>query len=197
MDYLFFDCETTGLPHSRNQSVHDVGGWPRLVQLGWAVYDSSRIVRESHSFIVRPSGFSIPVEASRIHGITHAEAVSAGDDVEKVLARFTAATHRGRITLVAHNLDFDRGVVGAELVRLRLLGSFLCLPAVCTMKTTTDLCRIPKQHGSGYKWPKLQELHEHLFGEEYRDAHDAVADLEACARCFFELRRSGHIQGYQ
>jgi len=196
MDYLFFDCETTGLPRSRNLSVHDVDGWPRLVQLGWAIYDSSRVVRESHSFIVRPSGFSIPVEASRIHGIAHAEAVNAGDDVEQVLARFTAATQRGRITLVAHNLEYDRGVVGAELVRLRLLGAFLTLPTVCTMKTTTDLCRIPKQHGSGYKWPTLQELHKHLFGKEYRDAHDAEADLAACARCFFELRRSGHIHDY-
>ena len=35
-------------------------------------------------------------------------------------------------------------------------------PGLCTMKTTTDLLRLPGPYG--FKWPKLDELHAFLFG---------------------------------
>ena len=60
------------------------------------------------------------------------------------------------------------------------------------MKTTTHLCRLPRPGGPGYKWPKLAELHTHLFGHPHAAAHDAKGDVTACAACFFELRRRGH-----
>jgi len=37
------------------------------------------------------------------------------------------------------------------------------------------------------KWPKLIELHEKLFNEPFANAHDAMADISATRRCFFEL----------
>ena len=55
------------------------------------------------------------------------------------------------------------------------------------MVGTTELCRIPGQFG--YKWPSLSELHRFLFGTGYEEAHDAGADVAACADCFLELRR--------
>jgi hypothetical protein len=58
------------------------------------------------------------------------------------------------------------------------------------MTTTTNLLRLPGPYG--FKWPKLEELHAFLFETGYDCAHDASRDVEACARCFFELRRRGH-----
>ncbi len=58
------------------------------------------------------------------------------------------------------------------------------------MKTTTGLLQLPGPYG--FKWPKLEELHVFLFGKGYDGTHDAALDVEACARCFFELRKRGH-----
>ncbi|MEX0359912.1 MAG: PHP domain-containing protein, partial [Allomuricauda sp.] len=38
----------------------------------------------------------------------------------------------------------------------------------------------------------LTELHQHLFGEPFAEAHNATADVEATTRCFLELVRQKH-----
>jgi DNA polymerase III epsilon subunit-like protein len=45
----------------------------------------------------------------------------------------------------------------------------------------------------GHKWPKLSELHQKLFGVTFEEAHDAAVDIEATAKCFWELKRRGII----
>jgi hypothetical protein len=55
------------------------------------------------------------------------------------------------------------------------------------MEASTDFCKIQGYYG--YKWPKLSELHIKLFGEDFDGAHDALADIEATARCFWEMRK--------
>ena len=37
--------------------------------------------------------------------------------------------------------------------------------------------------------PKLIEMYEILFDEKFSDAHDASYDVNATAKCFFELVR--------
>ncbi len=191
--YFFFDCETTGLPRTRYFSPDDVDGWPRLVQIAWGQYDSRGNVKEARSHIIRPEGFVIPADAARIHGITHDRALREGRELGDVLSEFLEAANKPETVLVAHNLAFDMGVVGAELVRTNKPLGFLDNPGICTMKTTTELCRLPRQGGGfGYKWPTLEELHNWVFGRSYDGAHDAARDLEACARSFFKLLEAGH-----
>jgi len=62
---------------------------------------------------------------------------------------------------------------------------------ICTMHSTTDFCAINGPYG--YKWPKLSELHYKLFRTDFEEAHNAAADINATARCFWELRRLGKI----
>jgi DNA polymerase III subunit epsilon len=191
---LFFDCETTGLPRSRNFSPEVVDDWPRLVQIAWARYDPEGESIDARCHIVKPEGFRIPAEATAIHGITHAEACRVGEDLAKVLDTFLSAAGGTGTTLVAHNLDYDRGVIGGELVRTRKPLGFLEMPGICTMKSTTDLCALPRPGGFGFKWPTLTELHLYVFGYPYDGAHDAGRDLDACARSFFKLREAGHFR---
>ena len=191
---LFFDCETTGLPSRRNASPRDVSVWPRLVQLAWGFFDPLGNTEGVHCHIVRPKGFRIPAEATEIHGISHARAVRTGKDLDEVLDEFLDAVDHPEISLVAHHLAFDIGVVGAELVRLNKRLRLLDLPGLCTMKTTTEVCCLPRWGSAGFKWPTLGELHAHLFGRPYDRAHDAASDLEACARCFFKLLRDGYYR---
>ena len=58
---------------------------------------------------------------------------------------------------------------------------------ICTMLSTTDFCAIEGYYGN--KWPKLVELHFKLFGCNFDNAHSAIADIEATARCFSELKK--------
>ncbi len=189
-DFFFFDCETTGLPARRNLAVEEVDGWPRLVQLAWAVFDAWGKPKAVESRIVRPDGFIIPADSIRIHGITQERALAAGAPIAEVLDLFAASSEEPYDAVVAHNIEFDRSVVGAELIRAGRRTRLFERPPLCTMKTTTSLLRLPGPYG--YKWPKLEELYGYLFGGTYEGAHDAGRDVEATAKCFFELRRRGH-----
>jgi len=173
--YLFFDCETTGLPRIRYFSPEVAEEWPRIVQIAWARYDAQGQGKGTESRIVKPDGFSIPPDSTRIHGISDAHARRVGRDLGEVLDEFLEAAGQPGITLVAHNLDYDFGVVGSELVRTRKSLSFLEIPGICTMKSTTDLVQLPRPGGGfGHKWPTLEELHTYVFGFSYEGAHDAA-----------------------
>jgi DNA polymerase III epsilon subunit-like protein len=63
------------------------------------------------------------------------------------------------------------------------------------MQESTAFCKIPGPYG--YKWPKLMELHQKLFNEGFDGAHDAMNDVLACGRSFFELQRLGVIKPFQ
>jgi DNA polymerase-3 subunit alpha len=52
---------------------------------------------------------------------------------------------------------------------------------------------LPGGRGGKYKLPNLTELHAYLFGVPFAEAHNASADVEATARCFFELLRKGNF----
>ena len=192
--FLFFDCETTGLPRVRFFSPEVAEEWPRLVQIAWARYDRKGRPEGAQCHIVRPDGFTIPADATRIHGISDAHARNVGRDLAEVLDEFLAEVGRPGTTLVAHNFDYDRGVIGGELVRSRRPLGFLELPSICTMKQTTNLVGLPRPGGPGYKWPTLEELHTYVFGFSYQGAHDAANDIDACARSFFKLLEAGHFR---
>ena len=118
-----------------------------------------------------------------------------GVSLHKVLPQFNEAVERAT-TVIAHNVDFDLPIVNTEFLRCRLETHLLTKQTVCTMKPpqVVSLCRLPKPSGEGgYKWPTLNELHVQLFGEEFTDSHNAGADVEACARCYFELKKRGII----
>ncbi len=53
----------------------------------------------------------------------------------------------------------------------------------------TDILKIPSRKGSGYKWPKLEELHNFLFKEGFDGAHDALNDVMATSKCYFEMNK--------
>jgi DNA polymerase-3 subunit epsilon len=190
--YLLVDCETTGLPRSRYFSPETIDEWPRLVQVAWGRCDARGKLAKARCHIIRPEGFRIPADATMIHGITHARARRVGRDLGEVLDEFREELSRPGTVLVAHNLDYDWGVLASEFVRTRKPLSVLEIPGICTMKSTTEVCCLPRPSGFGYKWPTLAELHACLFGRSYEGIHDASRDLEACARCFIKLLRAGH-----
>jgi DNA polymerase III epsilon subunit-like protein len=188
--YLFFDTETTGLPRNWKSQVEDLDNWPRMVQLAWVLCDRSGKKISSSNYIIKPEGFVIPKEASKVHGITTTQAKKEGVWLEDVLIEFEDLVNQADY-LVAHNISFDEKIVGAEFLRKDRINIIEQKNKICTMQQSTDFCAI--EGSRGYKWPKLSELYFQLFGLPFEDAHNAEADINATVECFWELKRLGVI----
>lgn len=187
--YLIFDTETTGIPARYDAPLSDSDNWPRCVQLAWQLHNDLGEIIEQQDYIIRPDGFTIPYEAESIHGISTALAEAEGIDLSVALSHFKEAVDKAQV-LVGQNLSFDLKILGAEFYRLQSENPLTDMPVLdtCTEETAT-LCQLPGGRGGKFKMPKLSELHEHLFDETFVEAHNASADVEATARCFFELKR--------
>jgi DNA polymerase III subunit epsilon len=186
--YLFFDTETTGIPKNYKAPASDARNWPRLVQIAWLLVDDAGNEQKSVEHIIKPDGFSIPADAARIHGITNEMALQKGVELKTALEQIIADFGQAKIIL-AHNMSFDEKILGAELLRMGYANEVEAKTRKCTMLASVEHCAIPGNYGN--KWPKLQELHNKLFNAEFSGAHSALADVRACAKCYFELKRIG------
>ena len=184
--YLFFDTETTDLPKDFDAPETDVRNWPHIIQIAWVVGESLETMTAPQSHLIKPSGFTIARGAFDVHGISKEDAQRKGLPLKPVLVSFlkdvAAAT-----TVVAHNIEFDTKVVGAECVRHNIANPIRQKKMRCTMKEAAQYCRIPSKRG--FKWPRLTELHKTLFNADFANVHDAASDCLACMRCFFELQK--------
>lgn len=189
---LFFDTETTGKANMRGMLTDP--SQPHIVQFGALLTEDDGTERGALDAIIKPNGWMIPKEASDIHGITTEDAERCGVQIGAALAIFSnmlAASNE----LIAHNIDFDLFVVRCALYRIQNQhkGAFACnerldsMQMFCTMKSTTDICQLPGPYG--FKWPKLTEAHKHFFGSDLEGAHDAMTDLRACKRIYFEINK--------
>jgi DNA polymerase-3 subunit alpha len=186
--FLIFDTETTGLPKNYNAPISDSDNWPRLVQLAWQLHDEKGQLIEVKNFIVKPVDFTIPFNSEKIHGISTQRAQQEGTDLDFVLQEFACAIEKSKF-LVGHNVEFDINIVGAEYFRNTGDESLATASTIDTKEHGTEFCAIPGGKGGKFKWPTLAELHQKLFGEDFSEAHNASADVEATARCFLEMIR--------
>jgi len=183
--YLFFDTETTGLPSDWNAPVSNLENWPRLVQLAYIFLNENGQVITKKNKIIKPSGFTIPSEASDIHGISQIIAEINGEDLDEVIREFDKYAQISTM-IIGHNIEFDAKILGAEFLRLGKKNTLEEKRLICTMKNSTEFCKIEGYYG--YKWPKLAELHNKLFGTNFDGAHNAMVDVEITAKCFWELK---------
>jgi DNA polymerase-3 subunit epsilon len=184
--YLFFDTETTGLPKNWKAPVTELNNWPRLVQIAYILCDENTNAILAEDFIIKPHGFNIPIEASKIHGITTERANKEGKPISLVLQKFNNLVNQSNY-LVAHNMSFDEKIIGAEFLRNGMHNSIAAKRKICTMESSTNYCAIKASYG--YKWPNLSELYYKLFKTNFNEAHNAAIDIKATARCFWELKR--------
>lgn len=206
MKNLYYDTETTGLPFKpapvkRYGRTHNSNGYPRLIQIGWILTDEEDNTLSKQDYIVRPDGFSIPGDAVAINGISTDEALEKGVPLLDVLHLFSEDLRQADI-LIGHNIEYDIDVMIGEFRRKsqrNSLARLTSLPVIDTMKSTVEFCAIPfpadkpryYDTGCDFKYPKLRELYMKLFGCEFENAHDAMADIEATRRCYVELRHQG------
>ncbi len=190
--YLVFDTETTGMPRNWQAPLSDSQNWPHMVQIAWQSYDFGGKLLEERMAVIYPEGYTIPQQVARLHGVTQARALAEGENLVSILTEFSDILSRTSL-LIAHNIDFDLNIVGAEYYRTGMENPFPKKNKACTMRKSINYCKFPGKNGK-YRFPSLTKLHQKIFGEAFPNAHDALADVAACARCFFELKRMGYIK---
>lgn len=194
---LFYDTETTGFPLFSEPSEDP--RQPHIVQLGALLIDmDTREILDGLDVIVRPDGWTIPSEASNVHGITTEYALEHGiperDAIGMLLDMWRAAP---TLTRIGFNEPFD-----ARILRIGLFRHFDELTAEAwkaglahdVMKVVTPICKLPPtakmiaaRRGNSFKQPKLTEAHLHFFGEELAGAHSALIDATATMRIHFHV----------
>lgn len=190
MKLLFFDCETNGLPIDYKASYEDVDNWPRVISLAWLTADLQGNTLTQQYHLIKPEGWQMPTEQFWVdNGYTQERSLAEGKPIFEVLPEFLEAKKSADL-LIAHNINFDHRIVWAEFIRAGIPPRS-GMTKICTMAKSTSYCKLPAKRG--FKWPKLEELHQVLFNKAFEKAHDALADVIACKNCFFELVKRGVI----
>lgn len=190
MKITVFDTETNGIiPKNYN----DISECPYMLQLASITYDTetNTIINTINEIIKISESVTIPEEITKINSIDHTVCQNRGVDISEVLNSFNKQIENSDL-LVAHNTEFDINIINHECIRNNIPFSYFNLikdnkiKIYCTMSHGTQLCKIIKQNTKGnyYKWPKLEELHMHLFGKNLKNLHDAYNDLIICLRCY-------------
>lgn len=172
---LYFDTETTGLKPGN------------ICQLSYLMQDKFKTIAKNFFFTVD----HVEYGAYLLHGfsVEKLKTLSGGkvflDHIDEIEKDFLSAD-----LIVAHNLEFDYKFMCKEFLLANR--QFNVKNGFCSMKSTTDVCKLKRASGSGYKYPKLSELCDfykvseveikldtkRLFGET-SNFHDARFDTTA------------------
>jgi len=188
MKVLVFDTETTGLPKERNTSIYDTQDWPHIIQLSYIVYDSDTndLVTVENDYINIDSNVNIDPASEKIHKISR-DMLKDGITISEALYKFNRFSDKCEL-LVAHNVSFDKRMLMVEAIRNKFRVTMN--DTYCTMKNSTDLCKIEKIGKNGdkyFKYPSLSELYNHLFDTIPKNTHNALIDILLCMRCFCKI----------
>lgn len=182
--FLFYDSETTGLPKNWKAPMSKLDNWPRVLQLGWQIYDFEGELLNEQSHLIKPDGWIVPEgEFWKKHGYSTEKCEKEGVELPWVLDLFLKDYAEATL-LIAHNQNYDYNVIGSEMIRYKKRAESR-IARFCTMMSTIKYVQAPGKYGA--KFPTLSELHTKLFGVDFDGAHDALSDVKACAKCFFEL----------
>lgn len=215
---VLFDTETNGLPQRKNAPVTEVGVYPAILSLSWALYEvimkSEEIIftllDKQTRFLRLPPKVPWDTSAAVIHGITEEQARFGSDRVSASTAikEFISVLQSADI-VVAHNMAFDKSVVQAAAFACGLPLNYTYwshhLRLICTMEYTRDFVKIPFHQyqqilssppRSPHKPPKLKELYFWLFNRNFEHQfnirlHSSEIDVDCLSRCFIELVQRG------
>jgi DNA polymerase III subunit epsilon len=189
-DYLLFiDTETTGLPREWHVPYSDRDNWPFSVQIAWVIYTrSGELVKTENHYIQDPE-VDISPAAYRIHGISPGFLRLNGESRQQVLRLLAADLKQFQPLVVAHYMQLDYHMLGAEFYRAGLDNPLEKLPIFCTMLATAPYVSNPRA-----RYLRLNRLYYILFHRELENQHEALADARATAACFFEMLRLGDIR---
>lgn len=188
---LGYDTEATGLPlwHDPSDDLRQ----PHLIQLAMMLFDDSGREVARWCKLVKPGpGASMAPEAFAAHGISLSRASEEGVERDEALDAFLEMVRQATL-LVGHNESFDRRIMRIFAARTKGFKWEPPCPSFCTLYGSKFIMKLPpteKMMAAGirtFKSPNLGECVRHFFDEDLVNAHDALADVEACMRVFWCL----------
>lgn len=175
---LFFDTETSGLNPGESE----------ILQLSYIIVDGAtwNILKEANFYFDYPEEeWRVSPSAIEVNHLTR-EFLSKQilTPRHEALTQFFADLQTCQLA-VAHNIEFDQNHVEAAASINKILRR-TWPTTYCTMKETTDICKIPFSNGGyGYKWPKLEELAKCLRIKcNKANLHNSLADTCLTLECF-------------
>lgn len=181
MQYIAFDFETSGLPEGRRNVAITRDTLKnfdtcRAVSLSAARFSSKGRLIDTFDSIVFPDNFQISEKSIEVHGITQEHAEKVGRPFTEVFMDFMKFIGPRTTTLVAHNAKFDTSVLHSEMLRYNINTELLDnINFVCTMQLYKERFFEPI---------KLGVLYKEIFGEDFENAHNSLADCIACGRVY-------------
>ena len=183
---LVFDTETTGLL-PKNISKVDIKNLPYVVQMSWVIFDLElKKVIKTQDYIVKVDSH---ISNFEIHGINDLISQEKGVEIGRVMKEFFCDLNEIDL-LVAHNFNFDSSMIEIELLRLKRNLEIKWLykkDYYCTMMATVQFCELESKFYGTYKWPKLCELYELMWGYQFENQHNSLADVNATLRCYLKF----------
>lgn len=181
MKAIVYDTETTDLIANSaltlDKMPHTIEFYACLLEEqpdgGWEQIDELDL-------LMKPP-YPITEQITKITSITNemvADCPKIGQVFDKIIEFFA----RGDM-MVAHNLSYDRQVILNEAKRLNKKIKYPDWE-VCTVEVSEPLFG---------RRVNLNDLHEHLLGERFADAHRAKHDVQATVRIFKYLWNMGEI----
>jgi DNA polymerase III epsilon subunit-like protein len=174
MKILVFDTETTNLFPKLPLLEETLDKWPFIVQFSFLLMDTDTNKYDEYDYVIQTSTI---IENHHIHGITNSMNKVRGFCFEDIYPIFDVCVQKADL-VIGHNIKFDLTMLQVECMRKKIPFS-ISKPTYCTMMSSTRLCNLPN-----YKWPKLEELHRHLFQEDAKNLHNSMIDVIVCLRCY-------------
>lgn len=220
MKILIYDTETSGLYEPSMPSKHP--DQPHIVQVAAQLVDAHCNVLEEFEAIVKPDGWTIPGEATEIHGITTERAMDEGFPEDEVLHQLLSMQSRASMR-VGYNQPFDSRIVRIGLYRHARIAlnpgldpayghgiDDLGIPPDATDDELRELVADWWYYGvaqfdtmraiasasghKGRKYMKLAEAYEFCTGERMTGAHVAMNDVRATAKVLQYLLDHDHVR---
>ena len=194
---VVFDTETTGLTDYKLRNRDPAQ--PALVQIAAAMYASPKGEEDWERVsllygMCDRDGVDIHPKAYDAHGISEGKCDALSTNTTNILYVLAGMLAKADVH-VAHNITFDSKLLKCNAYRHvieELKDVLVPEKQYCTMMVSTPIVQAPKKNGKkGNKWPTLEECMNFYFNESIVGAHDALVDIDACAKVYFELRRRG------
>jgi len=205
MKILVFDTETTGL-QEKGASIYDKSRWPYIIQLSYILYDiSNNSTFIKNNYIKLDNSIVISQESFNIHNISRDILDSQGINIVDALKEFNNYLKLCDI-VVGHNISFDKRLIFVECFRHNICQNFtqfknnqqIHKSEFCTMKNTTEFCKLERLGVSNKvynKQPKLSELYSLLFPNDPipNDLHNSLIDVAMTLRCYLKYTNNFDI----
>lgn len=202
---LFIDLETTGLvknaqgfelpPEEKypNYTENEHYNQSRIVQIGYVYCKNFHFedisVDNISSIIIKPNGFTIPIEASNIHGITTETANKEGTKSFDVFKHQLTPILKECDFIIGYNIFFDVNVLLNELYRSKFpitinkINKLIDTQHVLCTAILSKEYIIKKFRQSYFKKPhsipSQKVVYKTLFNNDIQNAHNAKYDILA------------------